>query len=123
MRKLLAVLVLFGSPLMWAQAIPGAPRDSSGLNEILDRRIQQEAFEKWAFDPQNKKQKAETAKQAAAAQEFYEKARQFVDLWQAFALELNDKKTFNAKLAKQVAKAFHEMEKSEGWPVGRPIKQ
>jgi hypothetical protein len=31
---------------------------------------------------------------------------------------LNEKKTFNAKLAKQVAKAFHDLEKSDGWPVG-----
>ena len=120
MRKLFAVLVFFGCQLAWAQSTPGVPRDSSGMNEVLDRRIQQEEFEKWAFDPQGKKQKAEAAKQMEAAQEFYAKASQFVELWQAFARELNDKKTFNAKLAKQVAKAFHDMEKSEGWPVGRP---
>jgi hypothetical protein len=30
--------------------------------------------------------------------------------------EYNDKGTFNVKRAKEVSKAFHDLEKSEGWP-------
>jgi hypothetical protein len=30
---------------------------------------------------------------------------------------LNEKQTFDVKLAKKVAKAFHELESSDGWPV------
>src|SRR5260370_36997331 len=40
----------------------------------------------------------------------------FVVLWSALANEYNEKQTFNYKLAGEVAKAFHELEKSEGWP-------
>jgi len=89
------------------------------MDSALDRRIQQDAFEKWALDPDGKQKKAQAARESEAAMEFYSKARQFVELWQTFASELNDKKTFNAKLAKEVSKAFHELEKSDGWPVGR----
>ena len=37
-------------------------------------------------------------------------------LWSALANEYNEKQTFNYKLAGEVAKAFHDLEKSEGWP-------
>ena len=116
MRKVLAVSLLVCSQVVWAQA-PGIPRQSLPGDSEMERRIKQEAFEKWALSPDDGK-KANTAKEAVAIQEFYSKARHFVDLWQAFASELNDKKTVNAKLAKQISKAFHDLEKSDGWPVG-----
>ena len=66
----------------------------------------------------------EQARQAALAREqefaraqFREKANQFVALWEDFASRLNEKQTFDAKLAKKLAKAFHELETSEGWPI------
>lgn len=118
MRKLFAVTAMFFSQLVLAQS-PTGTRQPLPINPMVERRLEQEAFEKWATDPNGDKKKAETAEQSAAVQEFYSKAKQFVDLWTAFASELNDKKTFNAKLAKQVAKAFHDLEKSDGWPVGR----
>jgi hypothetical protein len=114
MRKVLAVSILLCSQTVWAQG----PSVRNGENEILERRVQQDAFEKWATDPNGAK-KDEVAREAAAAAEFYGKAKHFVDLWQAFTDELNNKKTFNAKLAKELAKAFHSLEKSDGWPVGR----
>jgi hypothetical protein len=118
MRKF-AVSVLLFSQIIWAQA-PISPRAPGPVADpAVDRRIQQEAFEKWAIDGDHTEKAAIAAQQSQAAQEFYVKAKQFVQLWQAFAAELNDKKTFNAKLAKQVAKAFHDLEKSDGWSVGR----
>jgi len=94
------------------------PRQSLPGDSDVDRRIKQEAFEEWALSPNDAK-KGGTAKESQAIEEFYLKARHFVDLWRAFAAELNEKKTVNIKLAKQISKAFHEMEKSDGWPAGR----
>jgi hypothetical protein len=115
MQKLFAVTVLVFSQLLSAQAPPTQPLPA---DSVLERRLQEQAFERWARDSGDDKKKADNA-QELAAREFYIKAKQFVDLWTAFAAELNDKKTFNAKLAKKVAKAFHDLEKSDGWPVGR----
>jgi len=119
MRKILAISILFSSPVLWAQGRPTGPLQPFPAEPNTTQRLQQEAFEKWALDTTDA-QKQATAKQTAAALEFYSKARHFVDLWEALAAELNEKKTFNAKLAKQVSKAFHDLEKSDGWPVGRP---
>lgn len=116
MRRALAVSVLISSQMVWAQLPVGAPKtQTSSMDAMMDRRIQQEVFEKWALDLEGNKKKAEAAQESAATQEFYAKAEHFVALWEAFAGQLNDKKTFNAKLAKQVSKAFHELEKSDGW--------
>jgi hypothetical protein len=115
MRKVLAVSVLVSCQLLWAQS---PTRDMSSADADMQRRMQQEEFERWALGP-DPTAKADKTRQAAELSEFYSKARHFVDLWQAFANELNAKKTFNAKLAKQVSKAFHDLETSDGWPVGR----
>jgi hypothetical protein len=32
-------------------------------------------------------------------------------------MHLNDKQTFDAKLALKLSKAFHELEMSDGWPI------
>jgi len=52
-----------------------------------------------------------------ARKQFWDKANQFVTIWEDFASRLNDKQTFDVKLAKKLSKAFHELEKSDGWPV------
>jgi hypothetical protein len=44
------------------------------------------------------------------------KTEKFIDSWTALAHEYNEKRTFNVKKAKQVSKAFYDLEKSEGWP-------
>ena len=117
MKTVLAVLLLFSSPLLWAQS-PSNLRATQQVDADMARRLQEDAFEKWALDP-NAGKRAKKDKEAAAAAEFYSKARHFVDLWQKFARELNDKKTFDAKLALKMSKAFHDLEHSDGWPVGR----
>lgn len=64
------------------------------------------------------KQRASAKRELAYEQrEFYSKATQFVELWKKFAEQLNGQQTFDAKLAKKLSKAFHDLEKSEGWPV------
>jgi hypothetical protein len=116
MRKTVAVSILLSS-VLWAQA-PGGPRQSVPIDSMSERQLQQDAFESWALDSDADRKKIDAARESVAAQEFYAKAKQFVDLWEMFAAELNHKKTFNAKLAKQISKAFHDLEKSDGWPVG-----
>ena len=49
-------------------------------------------------------------------QQFLMNTEKFIASWAALAREYNEKGTFNMKRAKQVSKAFHDMEKSEGWP-------
>jgi hypothetical protein len=48
--------------------------------------------------------------------QFRLKTQVFVDLWTALAREYKEKGAFNMKLAQEVSKAFHALEKSEGWP-------
>jgi hypothetical protein len=98
--------------------MPGRGREIDPQLIENTRRLQEDAFEKWATEPDRGK-KANDGREAAEVEQFYSKARRFVDLWQAFAKEMNGNKTFNAKLAKQVSKAFHDMEGTDGWPVGR----
>lgn len=60
------------------------------------------------------------AEQRAAKErerEFCRKADDFVALWGQLASEMNANGTMNAKLAKRVSKAFHDLEHSDGWPA------
>jgi len=47
--------------------------------------------------------------------QFISRMNRFVALWSALVSEYNEKQAFNNKLAGEVAKAFHDLEKSEGW--------
>jgi hypothetical protein len=49
-------------------------------------------------------------------QQFWIKTEKFIASWAALVREYNENGTFNMKKAKQVSKAFHDLEKSEGWP-------
>jgi hypothetical protein len=61
-------------------------------------------------------QQAEQRRAAEQKQhQFLLKTEKFIDAWTALATEYNEKGTFNVKKAKQVSKAFHDLEKSEGW--------
>jgi len=44
------------------------------------------------------------------------KTDKFVQAWKVLTHEYNQKGGFNVKKAKQVSKAFHDLEESEGWP-------
>jgi hypothetical protein len=116
LRNFVSLSLFFCASFLSAQStpIPAVPVDPTTLAshqlEFLSRTIQE--------------RNAEETRQAAAAREveiarvqFREKANQFVALWGDFASRLNDKQMFDVKLAKKLAKAFHELETSEGWPV------
>ena len=48
--------------------------------------------------------------------EFLLMADKFIQAWRVLVHEYNQKGGFNVKKAKQVSKAFHDLERSEGWP-------
>jgi len=47
--------------------------------------------------------------------QFLLKADKFIQAWMALAHEYNQKGGFNVKKAKEASKAFHDLEKSDGW--------
>ena len=62
--------------------------------------------------PQSEQRSSPQEKQ----QQFRLKTEKFIDAWTALVTEYNEKGSFNMKKAKQVSKAFHNLEKCEGWP-------
>jgi hypothetical protein len=118
MRKVLAVTLFISSQILSAQAKIG-PRQTSPLNDESERRVEQQAFEDWATQPQAARQAAARRQAEEKLREFYTKANRFVSLWKKLSQDMNDQKISNVKLAKQVSKAFHDLEKSDGWPAGR----
>jgi hypothetical protein len=68
--------------------------------------------------PESQRQAIARTEENAKFREFYLKAQRFVTLWRKFAVDLDGQKTVNMKLAKQLSKAFHDLEKSDGWPAG-----
>jgi hypothetical protein len=68
----------------------------------------------------NEERTRRTAEKQAEAYErlvFWQKANKFVTLWEDFAARVNEHQTVDAKLAKKLSKAFHDLETSDGWPV------
>jgi len=47
--------------------------------------------------------------------QFLEKVKRFAEAWNGFVNEYKNKRAFDVKKAKDVSKAFHDLEKSEGW--------
>ena len=106
---ILSLLVLIAASAATAQApnpnqCPQAGRAYRWLMFMADRQTEVE------------QQLAQHKAAQQMEQQFRMKAEKFIALWTALAREYNDKGTFNVKKAKQVSKAFHDLEKSEGWP-------
>ena len=107
-------IALLGCTLCMAQS-PTA----TGPGEILTQtsRMQRIILEQGMRDDGTAERlHAEQRAALQRQQEFLDKAARFVDLWQKFALELNDHKV-NYKLAKQLTQAFHDLERCDGWPT------
>ena len=49
--------------------------------------------------------------------QFMDKVNKFVRTWSRFALLYNERKAFDIKTAKELSKAFHELENSGDWPA------
>jgi len=63
---------------------------------------------------------AEVAKRREAQyreSQFVNKVDKFVGTWSRFARLYNERKAFDIKTAKELSKAFHELERSGDWPI------
>ena len=118
MQKVLAVTLLISSQILWAQG-PGIQRQVRSSENDADRRLAEQSFEQWATQPEAARQAAARRETEFKFREFCDKAQRFVTLWKKLTEDMEHQNTFNVKLAKQVSKAFHDMEKSDGWPAGR----
>ena len=74
------------------------------LRQLEDQRVQS--------DLAIEKRKCEEWRQ----REFVKKINRFVELWARFAQEYNEKRAFNVRIAREISKAFHELESSGEWP-------
>jgi hypothetical protein len=48
--------------------------------------------------------------------QFVERANRVAKLWTQFALDYNQRRAVDVKTARSLTKAFHELERGEGWP-------
>jgi hypothetical protein len=117
-QKFLPVLVLLTAGFVRAQSPPSAAAPP-GSDPAAMVKWQMELLRQSVRDNND-----ETLRRAAAARQeqiarvqFMAKANHFVKLWGDFVYRLNEKQTFDAKLAKKISKAFHELEMSDGWPL------
>jgi hypothetical protein len=66
---------------------------------------------------QAQQEAAQRAEVAYQRRLFYAKAKHFVDLWTKLTKQMNQHDTMDIKLARKVSQAFHDLEKSNGWPA------
>jgi hypothetical protein len=116
MRRLLPCLFLICSvPMTFAQSsnVADARNDvefSGALRELFYKSLSDGSFQ----SQQEASQRREAEYQNRL---FYGKAKHFVDLWTKLTRQMNQNNTFDVKLAQKVSAAFHDLEKSNGWPV------
>jgi hypothetical protein len=103
---------------MEAQSSPPVPAAPGGDPAAM-AKWQMEVFRQSVedHDDETLRRAANARQEEIARVQFMAKANNFVRLWGDFVHRLNDQQTFDAKLAKKISKAFHELETSEGWPL------
>ncbi len=112
MRRLLQVITVgfFLSGLLSAQ---NPRRDRDTFVDLLRRELALRELENSRADID--RELALRRQASSLERQFISRMNRFVALWSALVSEYNEKQAFNIKLAGEVAKAFHELEKSEGW--------
>ena len=112
MRRLLQVITVgfFLSGLLSAQ---NPRRDRDTFVDLLRRELALRELENSRADVD--RELALRRQASSLERQFISRMNRFVALWSALVSEYNEKQAFNIKLAGEVAKAFHELEKSEGW--------
>jgi hypothetical protein len=108
---LLAIFILVPAP---AQSPSFEPRFPQGPSDYLLRELLLRQLEN---DRSDVRRAQESERRTARDRElrFINKANNFVSLWESFVHEYNRQGAFNVKAAKAASKAFHELERSEGW--------
>ncbi len=87
----------------------GASSPDAFAREILLRQL----------ETQRAQVEAETAARREAEyreRQFIDKVNRFVGVWSRFVAAYNERKAFDFKSAKELSKAFHELETSGDWP-------
>ena len=109
------LLCLLGFGSLSAQSA----RPMEGGSNAGSLMMAREMFYRDASDAELLRRREEAAKRDLDYQKrmFYGKAHRFVTLWSKMTKQMGERQTFDVKLAKQVSEAFHDLEKSEGWPV------
>ena len=112
MRRLLQVITVgfFLSGLLSAQ---NPRRDRDTFVDLLRRELALRELKNSRADID--RELALRRQASSLERQFISRMNRFVALWSALVSEYNEKQAFNIKLAGEVAKAFHELEKSEGW--------
>ncbi len=122
MRIFLPFLGLLSGALLQAQSTSPIPVTAS--DQAAMGKLQTLFFEQSLRDVKDDNARRQTAAhdEAIARFQFNQKAKRFVALWGDFVQRLNDQQTVDAKLAKKLSKAFHELEASDGWPLREAMK-
>jgi hypothetical protein len=94
---------------------------AQNLTPIRDTRPSMTDFELFvrSFENDHAAVESEVAKRRQAAfleRQLLERMNRIVQVWTRFAQEYNARKTFNVKNARELSQAFHDLEKTEGWP-------
>jgi len=106
---LICICILTG-----AVAQPPLPRHPPDSNSFYSdprfRELIDESLERQAESDRQQRVKE-------SQREFVENAEHFIQLWNQFASEYNQKRAFNIKLAKELSQAFRKLERTTGWPM------
>lgn len=114
MKKFAVSTVLILSA--WTSAPAQDPAWNRNLSnqwvEALTREFMLRQYEGFTQDGQ------EQARRAAqySEQQFIRKANNFTRIWGAFIRDYNEKKAVNIRITREASKAFHDLERSDGWP-------
>ena len=105
--------------LWFALSVNWLSAQSAMQEDYRLRQFEYELFLRSAGNHSAQVTKAAIAQQQADQLriEFWTKANRFVELWSRFTQEMKERQTVNVKLARKVSKAFHDLEKSSGWPA------
>src|ERR1700760_4340934 len=107
----IAILALCG--------IAGASAQDVGFDRVSNQRAFESMMQEFLGHAPSREDQAgtEAAKRYEAQmreRQFIEKVNRFVELWTSFATEYNEQRVFNIRSAKEISKAFHDLEGSEG---------
>jgi len=101
--------------LLQSAALWGQPPDGVTNHRVSLNSLERELFLRQAQSQQTQHEIEERLHAQVLEAQFTERVHRFVQAWSGFIGEYNRKRAFDVKKAKEVSKAFRELEKCEGW--------
>lgn len=120
MRKsLLCLLFATFAGIASAQSTAGL---SAGDNSAqMNQRLREaDTRNEMAGSDELRRQAAQKADIELQQRLFYDRAKHFVELWKKMTKQMSEQNVVDVKLARKLSDAFHDLEKSEAWPVREP---